>query len=289
VPYSDNVILNRYSVMSSIRKKIIPHLPYVFYKSALFVYTKLYMRILCRYVELKEAKYSKSSELEYLPPVSLRYRVHGTVDKDIFFNGGKIAAQDIVTLLGKIDMGIDSFNDILDFGCGCGRVLFWLTKYSKKPNYYGTDIDSEAIRWSNNNLGFAKFDTNKALPPLIYKSEMFNLMYAISVFTHLNEEHQFLWLDELRRILKPNGILIVTLHGEKLRKYLPYDVKSKLDTNGFLYLKTANLGHIFPDWYQNAYHTQNYVMSKYENYFKILYYIPGGMKNSQDAVILQKL
>ena len=118
---------------------------------------------------------------------------------------------------------------------------------------------------------------------------MFDLIYAISVFTHLSAEYQFLWLNELRRILKRNGILILTLHGDKVSKYLPYDVKSRLKASGFLYLKTANLDHIFPDWYQNAYHTENYVRSKYENYFKVLYYIPGCMRNNQDAVILQKL
>ena len=246
------------------------------------------MRLLCRYVQFKEARDSKLNKLDYLPPVSLRYRVQGTVNKDNFINGGKISAEEILSLLRRVGAELDSFKDILDFGCGCGRVLYWLAKYSNKLNYYGTDVDEQAISWSNKNLRFAKFDTNKGLPPLIYKPEAFDLIYAISVFTHLNEEHQFLWLEELKRILKPNGILIVTLHGDKVTKYLPYDVRSKLEADGFLYLRTANIDHILPDWYQNAYHTENYVRSKYENYFKVLDYIPGIMRNNQDAVILRK-
>jgi SAM-dependent methyltransferase len=269
---------------------ITPHLPYSFYKVGISIYSKLNLGILCRYVEWQEAKYRGGKEFDHVPPASLRFRVHGILDKHKFKEGGKNSAQDIVNLLQKVDRGLDSFNDILDFGCGCGRVLTWLTNYSTKPTYYGTDIDVQAITWSSNNLNFAKFNTNEAVPPMIYNSETFDLIYAISVFTHLDEERQFLWLNELRRILKPNGILILTLSGQGVWKRLPYDVKSELERSGFLYLKTgADMGGIFPDWYQNAYHTENYVMNKYANSFNVLHYIPCGMSNNQDAVILQKV
>ena len=57
------------------------------------------MRVLCRFVEFKESKYSKDSELDYLHPVSLRYRVQGTVKKDNFIKRGKITAEEILTLI----------------------------------------------------------------------------------------------------------------------------------------------------------------------------------------------
>jgi SAM-dependent methyltransferase len=246
------------------------------------------MPILCRYVEWQESKDVKQGKFEYLPPASLRFRVNFNLDKNSFIDGGNKNALDIVSLLKKVNRNLDSFNNVLDFGCGCGRTLFWLAKYSNKPNYYGTDIDEQAITWSHNNLNFAKFNVNQALPPLVYKSEMFDMIYALSVFTHIDEERQFLWLKELKRILKPGGILILTLHGQKVNRKLPFDVKTEFEKRGFLYLKSgADLG-IFPRWYQNAYHTETYVMKEYANYFSKLHYVVNGMSNNQDAVILER-
>jgi SAM-dependent methyltransferase len=278
----------KYRFVAKLSATITPHLPFSLYKAGTLLYTRLYMPVLCQYTEWQESKNGEQKKFEYLPPPSLRYRVNYNLDKDSFMEGG-MNGLDIVTLLKKVDKNLDSFNRILDFGCGCGRTLYWVAKYSNKPDYYGTDIDVQAISWSHKNLNFAKFSVNKALQPLVYKSETFDLVYALSVFTHLDEERQFVWLTELKRILKPRGILIITLHGRRVSGKLPYDVKKEFEKIGFLYLKSgADLG-IFPDWYQNAFHTQEYVIDKYANHFKILNYFVNGMSNNQDAVILQKI
>ena len=45
---------------------------------------------------------------------------------------------------------------------------------------------------------------------------------------------------------------------------------------------------IFPEWYQIAYHTKEYVFNRYAKHFDVLDYIPGGLANLQDMVILKK-
>ncbi len=45
---------------------------------------------------------------------------------------------------------------------------------------------------------------------------------------------------------------------------------------------------MFPEWYQNAYHTKEYVLDRYSRYFDVLHYIPRGMSRRQDVVVLQK-
>ena len=58
-----------------------------------------------------------------LPPESLRHRVHGAADAESFLAVGRQCAQDIVAGLKRIGRASDSFESVLDFGCGCGRVL----------------------------------------------------------------------------------------------------------------------------------------------------------------------
>ena len=98
---------------------------------------------------------------------------------------------------------------MLDFGCGCGRTIMWFA--GKKVKFDGTDIDSEAIQWCHNNLKFAKFAVNDIMPPLEYEDSKFDLIYSMSVFTHLDEYRQFQWLIELKRVLREDGILIITV------------------------------------------------------------------------------
>jgi SAM-dependent methyltransferase len=246
------------------------------------------MPVLCRYLEWQEShEYSDDKDIAKVPPASLRFRVHGSPDKNSFMSVGRKCAQDIDTSLHSINRELNSFNSILDFGCGCGRTLLFLSQLSNKPSYHGTDIDGQAITWSAKNLRFSRFNINNDMPPLIYDSETFDLIYAISVFTHLDEDRQFSWLSELKRVLKPKGILLLTLHGYEAWKNRPF--RSEVKRKGFKFLRNGATKGIFPDWYQTAYHTEDYVRKKYANYFTVLDYVPKSMNNFQDVVILQNL
>src|SRR5262249_14848680 len=58
--------------------------------------------------------------------------------------------------------------------------------------------------------------------PLRYRDASFDLVYAFSVFTHLPESLQLAWMGELRRVLRPGGYLLISLHGEgHVTKYPP--------------------------------------------------------------------
>ena len=133
----------------------------------------------------------------------------------IFYNLKKIKkVKDIIQPnIQKNNLEISQFETILDFGCGCGRVMRkWINLTETELN--GCDYNSKLIKWCKRNLPFAIFNTNKLMPPLPYNDQKFDFVYTISVFTHLTEELQKLWLIELARVLRPEGYLIITLHGE---------------------------------------------------------------------------
>ena len=146
-----------------------------------------------------------------IPPLRLNFLVTGTQSVDWYVKSGWLAAQSIRFALERNGIRVEDLTSILDFGCGSGRVIrHWRPLTAA---VHGTDYNSDLIRWCERNLPFATFQTNDVRPSLQYPDGSFDLIYALSVFTHLDEEHQDAWMRELRRTLKPTGYLIITTHG----------------------------------------------------------------------------
>jgi SAM-dependent methyltransferase len=142
--------------------------------------------------------------------------VAGTPDLRWFLDGGRTAAACLRDAVGRHGTRLEDVASILDFGCGCGRVIRHLSHLSAQID--GTDRDARAIAWCRRNLPFARFEVNDLQPPLNYADEAFSLIYALSVFTHLPEALQRPWLEELVRVLAPGGFLLLSFHG---LAYLP--------------------------------------------------------------------
>lgn len=244
---------------------------------------------LYRYVDWRDRRQVNKTGFAHLPPASLRYRVHGELDLQSFLESGRQCSQDIRAAFTTIEKDIESFQRILDFGCGCGRTIVWFSTLADTVQISGTDIDVAAIDWCRRYLEFATFEVNQALPPLRYDANSFDLVYAFSVFTHLDEEYQLLWLRELQRVTQPKGFVLVSLHGSFFWSRLPPREIAMIKEKGLLFLQAPpTMQGIFPEWYQNTYHTQEYVFSTYSKYFNIVEYIPQGLDGCQDIVVMQK-
>ena len=146
-----------------------------------------------------------------LPPRRLMVRVAGTADADWFLRSGRAAYDAIVAHAPHAES-----DAVLDFGCGCGRVLRYWDGHAGLVA--GGDRDAAAVAWCRANLPFARCEVNDLAPPLAFADATFDLVYALSVFTHLTAGLQVAWRDVLARVLRPGGRLLLTTHG---RSYLP--------------------------------------------------------------------
>ena len=151
-----------------------------------------------------------------VPPFELASRVgtlEGQQDPEGFYDAlGRRALEDIRSILP--DGWEFEGRRVLDFGCGAGRTLRHLVGEAERAEIWGSDIDEPSIAWLKENLCPPLHVTvNGEAPPIDLPDGHFDLIYCVSVFTHLTD-HWADWLLELRRLLKDDGLLCVTFMGE---------------------------------------------------------------------------
>lgn len=155
-----------------------------------------------------------------LPIPRPRYINHvaGTADVTHFLQSGRNCLEAIHETLRANGVDPNAAGDVLDFGCGSGRILrHW--KPFTGARMHGTDYTPHLIAWCQRNYPFARFAVNPLDGPLPYPDASFDFAYAWSVFTHLSEELGDYWIGELARVLRPGGLLLATFHGDF---YLPF-------------------------------------------------------------------
>ena len=102
---------------------------------------------------------------------------------------------------------------VLDFGSGAGRTLRHFLPEAEEGEFWGADIDRASTEWLEQNLSPPLNAWRcAAWPPLGLEHGSFDLIYAVSVFTHLTDNSSAMLL-ELHRLLKPGGLLIATYMG----------------------------------------------------------------------------
>jgi SAM-dependent methyltransferase len=149
-----------------------------------------------------------------IPPPKLIVLVTGSADTAWYTEGGRLGIESICGVLRDAGVSPADFRSILDFGCGCGRVIRRWRSITPAV-LYGTDYNPQLVEWCRHNLPFANFQSNTLEPQLNYVDQQFEFAYALSVFTHMPENLQKPWMNELWRVLRPGGYLLMTTQGQE--------------------------------------------------------------------------
>ena len=114
---------------------------------------------------------------------------------------------------------------VLDFGCASGRVLrhaLQSVSQSDSPGeIWGCDLAPANVQWIKRHLpDQINCVENSAEPKLAFEDNFFDVVTAFSVFTHIDKE-EIDWLLELKRIVRPDGILYLTIHNDATWSKIP--------------------------------------------------------------------
>jgi SAM-dependent methyltransferase len=237
-----------------------------------------------------------------LPPGELVGRVSGSAELNQFALSGRRTMQEWAEALQVTGKKFEDFPRIVDFGCGCGRVLRHLRpNLGRHQELLGVDVDAEAIAWVSQAYPGIKAEVLNLLPPSSIDSDSIDLIVNQSVFTHLPEDVQLAWLAELWRILRPGGIAVLSFHGRKVwrefcaslatnerEQEIPV-LTSRFLRRGFFYVQGRSLQETaLPEYYGSAFHTIAYIEEEWLRYFKLRAWLPVASLGHQDILVLEK-
>jgi hypothetical protein len=179
---------------------------------------------------------------------------------------------------------------VLDWGCGCGRIARFCSDW---PGFAGVDIDADNAAWCRDHLPPGRFEPIPLFPPTPLSEQRFDLIFGISVMTHLAEDVQQQWLAELHRISAPYAVVLLTILGEHAAARAGFAAEDfeRFATAGQVFLRTAEaiddaLGS--PGYYGTTFVTHAYIRRAWSRWFSIDRIVPAYIGNHQDLVVLRR-
>jgi SAM-dependent methyltransferase len=221
-----------------------------------------------------------------LPSASLRAQIGPRhADAGFFLGTGRQHADLVRDVLREQGTEVEDLAALLDWGCGCGRVL---RRWSGLPRtrVVGCDINPKMVEWCEEHLDFAEVFVSELEPPLPSADSTFDLIYAFSVFTHLSEQLQQEWIRECLRLLRPGGYLLISTMGEY---YVGLQRLSDSERRAFargelvvLYERSAGTSLC------SAYHPPEYVRTKLAGDLEPVAFLPAVEGGRHDIHLLRK-
>lgn len=162
----------------------------------------------------------------HLPPMSIRVRSNGLryqFGGQRFDRLGGVIARELVERA-----GLNHGSKVLEIGCGCGRFAFALAPVLGNGGYIGVDIDRPSVEAAkrnrflkDKNFEFHSLDVHNAeynpegkIEAAHYRfdfnDESFDVVFLVSVFTHMLPDDVSNYISEIGRILKPGGVVMFT-------------------------------------------------------------------------------
>lgn len=168
------------------------------------------------------------------------YETVSAVSLESYIARGQFVASFLYALFEEHHKG--PIRDIYEWGCGPGRVLRHLPSFITEPTVqlYGSDYEERSIAWASKSLPGINFCINDLTPPLPFADQSFDIVYCTSVFTHLSQHMHGVWLDELLRVLREHGTLVMTTHGDSFRHKLLGQEIAEYDS-GKLVVRSSSL------------------------------------------------
>jgi ubiquinone/menaquinone biosynthesis C-methylase UbiE len=200
----------------------------------------------------------------------------------------------MIRALGEHGFDIQKASSILDFGCSSGRMMRRLPKYTSAADIWGVDVAAAHVLWDKVHLSPPfSFLVSTFVPHLPFEDRRFDLIYAGSVFTHI-DDLALTWFAELARMLSDDGLLYVTIHDEcsiavlkEQKWWLTELLNSHADYQKFIE-SDYGMFAIQRSSQSQVFYRQQFFRKFVAGLFDVLGFFPGAYSKHQTGVVLRR-
>lgn len=243
-----------------------------------------------------------------IPPAVLRARVGVGISVQHFFATGVQNAELVKAAAEAQNRALGEMRLVYDWGCGCGRLLLPLQGHVGNGTVLaGSDVDAEAIGWLRGAQPGMRLAVNGFEPPLPLGDGEADLLVSSSILTHLSGPDQDLWLAEVKRVLAPDGLAVISVCGHAMHELMrsgEIQTRDKdltrrlsqmpdLDAAGFIFVpyeRTSWNERDFPGVtgsYGLAFHSPGYIREHWGRHFEVAAQDERALNAAQDLVVLR--
>jgi len=229
-----------------------------------------------------------------LPPPDLQQQFFSReVPFEAFLETGRRCADSLERALAAQSLTMAGFHRLLDFGCGCARVLRHFAPLFEGREFHGTDADTATIQWNRAHIPGVTFHQHAAEPPFPFPKREFDCVWSIAAFSRLPEASAIRWLSHLQQVLRPGGIALISVHGlfrfseDVARGCIRPEAAREFDRRGFTFVDASGDPRL-PDWYQHAFMTEDFARGVFSEHFDVLDYLARGILDREDLLVLRR-
>ncbi len=236
-----------------------------------------------------------------LPTAQPPEDVHAMARGPLAAAGGLYEADMVVDALASAGVDVTRIGAGLDFGCSSGRVLRVLAAAFPDTRWHGCDPNADAVAFAGEAIPRARAFVSGDRPPLDLPDDSLDLVYAISIWSHFAPELGLQWLDEMRRVIRPGGHLVLTAHGAATLEHdAIHGLRSAEQLNEARWAVVAHgswyaaefgedgdWGVANPDW-GTAFLSAEWLLAHALPQWRLLEFAPGRNAGNQDVYVLER-
>lgn len=225
-----------------------------------------------------------------VPSIQMRDKVRkSAILAEDFVLEGQQAFNALVDFLAKHGVPFDSSSGtIYEFGVGCGRIPRHFI--GRGIRFIGSDVDADLVEWCQQNLtdsGNFRYFVNSYNPPVPLENGSIDIVYSISVFTHMDVDAQIDWFNEMHRILRAGGHLAISIL-ERSPSELPagIEVRKRVERN---YTRSWIGKGSAPSIYYDTLNTEKYITGLLAGKFDFVDIETKAIRRNQSLILYQRI
>lgn len=200
-----------------------------------------------------------------------------------YLSDGWRTMAELMLVLEAVDRPLLKTESMLEFAAGFGRFTRHLSKVLP-GRVTCSDVMPGSVEFLREQFGVegvqSSHDPEKLVVPTRY-----DLVFVLSMFTHLPPRMWAPWLRALKRTVKSGGLLVFSVHNEEVAK----EIGVNFDTDGTHFISSSESPSINGEIYGTTFTTKKFVEDSVSTVFGIkpLHYQSQGFWNGQDGVVVR--